>query len=543
MAAVDGPFRHSDPLTPPHTPIRRDSPTKRILSRIPLLSNPEFTASHLFKPLSETSPSLVEKAKDIESVEILKMTFGYDSVVEEEQPLSEKQLEAIGHAIEETLEKLEKIELKVGELHEIEISQSYGPYIFLAGKAKDGKTKLYYILGKLGGGTFGEVSELIRIDKESINKKIIKRHLSLKEIKGQQNMKKSDQLIQKFIEDSQKKAKEYEKEILNINVTLQTKENLSSERIKEANSRLATLGESVAKLHEGIQRAIDAQHAQTIHDFKISARDLEREYKILREIHDEKKTALTGIQDAPTRFVFLRSAVSGYKGKRYETDYGKHLKLTPIITEEMKFENRLFEFQQLLAGLANLHQKGVLHGDIKPDNILVRSDPSYEGFKVVHLSDFGKARTEKEIKGGTILLDHPFFAYATFHDYERAKTLKAEGKVEAFILQEKKRDVFALGCSFYEAVQGKLPYAGVSDRGNTTADPEMGWRDIRPGHHFKPFESSVPVELQNLIGRMLEPDPEKRISAAEASKALNAFVEAQHPKLHALMSRISGSQT
>ncbi|MCC5789789.1 MAG: protein kinase [Opitutales bacterium] len=94
--------------------------------------------------------------------------------------------------------------------------------------------------------------------------------------------------------------------------------------------------------------------------------------------------------------------------------------------------------REVAEGLAHLHAHGVMHGDIKPANLLWTND----GVKIV---DFNVAKSAEDLMargGGT----------------KRYLPPDLDGGVQASADTRSDRDLFALGVSFYEAVTGRYPW-------------------------------------------------------------------------------------
>ncbi|CAE6411683.1 unnamed protein product [Rhizoctonia solani] len=102
-----------------------------------------------------------------------------------------------------------------------------------------------------------------------------------------------------------------------------------------------------------------------------------------------------------------------------------------------------------LARLAYLHEKGIIHGDLKGTNVLV----SKEGTPV--LTDFGNAtlrdRTLKFTQAGN---DSAFTVRWSAPEF-----IKDSG----LTLRTKASDIYALGMTIYEAIVGKVPYYGETE--------------------------------------------------------------------------------
>eukprot|EP00929_Paragymnodinium_shiwhaense_P057988 TRINITY_DN29046_c0_g1_i1.p1 TRINITY_DN29046_c0_g1~~TRINITY_DN29046_c0_g1_i1.p1 ORF type:complete len:402 (+),score=44.52 TRINITY_DN29046_c0_g1_i1:238-1443(+) len=98
--------------------------------------------------------------------------------------------------------------------------------------------------------------------------------------------------------------------------------------------------------------------------------------------------------------------------------------------------------QQLLLGLRHLKRCKVLHGDIKPDNILVN-----EQHTIVKLCDFGTAKSGEVFEPTAYLMSR----------YYRAPEIIIGCRLDVAV------DMFALGCTLYEIFTGKVLLPGRSN--------------------------------------------------------------------------------
>ena len=154
---------------------------------------------------------------------------------------------------------------------------------------------------------------------------------------------------------------------------------------------------------------------------------------------------------------------------------------------------------QVVAALGAAHEQGVLHRDVKPQNILLRPESGGISVKVV---DFGVAK----------LLDRPNSVLTqsglVVGTPEYMAPEHAGGKVI-----DATADLYALGVVLYEMLEGRLPFIGRS-RVETSV---KHMREAVP-----PLNANVPPALASLVMRMLEKKPQDRPqSAAEVIGALN----------------------
>jgi serine/threonine protein kinase/Flp pilus assembly protein TadD len=166
-------------------------------------------------------------------------------------------------------------------------------------------------------------------------------------------------------------------------------------------------------------------------------------------------------------------------------------------------------------GLGAAHAKGIIHRDIKPDNIFLTAG----GVKVL---DFGLARLEPGIGrasgGATVTFETQqgtFMGTISYMSPEQVRGYPADAR----------SDVFALGCVLFEMVAGIRPFSGES-----TADVMAAILHAAPPV-LSGSGRSRPAALDRVIARCLEKDAAKRFpSAGEVAVALKAI--AQDASLH-----------
>lgn len=144
----------------------------------------------------------------------------------------------------------------------------------------------------------------------------------------------------------------------------------------------------------------------------------------------------------------------------------------------------------LFQAINHCHAQGVVHRDIKPDNIMITAD------NTVRLIDFGLSKATKNNKNMTTVAGTPF--------YMAPEVL--EGSYSA------KADIWSLGVLLYTLVCGYLPFQGNSA-------PEV-FRKIKEAEfHFNHAEfETVSEECKDLIRKLLIINQKKRL---DGQKALN----------------------
>jgi len=159
---------------------------------------------------------------------------------------------------------------------------------------------------------------------------------------------------------------------------------------------------------------------------------------------------------------------------------------------------------QVAMALEYMHQRGIAHRDIKPQNILFRQ-PVREGIEAV-LVDFGLAQRQRArgLEAGTLL-------------YMAPEQIEAE-KGESPRPDPKPADIYALGVVLYRMITGRLPFEGRSRDQLTSA--------IRKSMPTRPsiIRKDIPAPLDDLILEMLAKDPDKRPNAAWVARRLNEAI-------------------
>ncbi|MCK4512630.1 protein kinase, partial [bacterium] len=150
-----------------------------------------------------------------------------------------------------------------------------------------------------------------------------------------------------------------------------------------------------------------------------------------------------------------------------------------------------------------VHQQGVVHRDIKPSNLVLSEDGSR-----LMITDFGLARDEESAS-----LTRPGDFMGTVRYMSPEQLLAQRIKVDH------RSDIWSLGVSLYEAVTLDLPYSGDSEEAFIGA---ISAKDPIPA---RARDSAVPRDLETILMKCLERDPERRYaSAAELAQDLRHFL-------------------
>lgn len=162
--------------------------------------------------------------------------------------------------------------------------------------------------------------------------------------------------------------------------------------------------------------------------------------------------------------------------------------------------------RQAAIGLQHLHERGMLHGDIRPANLIL-SRPE-NGPTLVKLFGAGMR--------AYIADDIPEYA-----DY------LAPEKVDNDYVPDIQADIFSLGCTLFRLLTGRKPFGGEKISEKLLA------RSVNDAPLIRGFRPELPAALESVISRSLSRRLEKRYSAPiEFAEALAEFCIASDDEPH-----------
>jgi serine/threonine protein kinase len=163
---------------------------------------------------------------------------------------------------------------------------------------------------------------------------------------------------------------------------------------------------------------------------------------------------------------------------------------------------------EVLDALAAAHAKGIVHRDMKPENVFLV--PGRKGERLVKLLDFGIARLADEAES-TIRLTRPGAVMGTPY-YMSPEQARGEQNVDSGV------DIYAVGVMLYEALTGRLPYTGSNYNevlSKVLTDPFPRVRALR---------ADVPEEIEQVIQKATARNRSERYAdAGEFADALTPF--------------------
>ena len=165
--------------------------------------------------------------------------------------------------------------------------------------------------------------------------------------------------------------------------------------------------------------------------------------------------------------------------------------------------------RQACLGLQHAHERGLVHRDLKPQNLMLTQDSG-----VIKILDFGLAKVVSENKGAQGLTK----TNMTMGTYEYSAPEQAIDAASADI----RADIYSLGCTLYYLIAGVLPFDYNSDAKLLLAHQN---EVPRPLVEVCP---ETPQELSDLVARMLAKSPADRPQTpGEVAKALLPFAKGE----------------
>lgn len=154
-------------------------------------------------------------------------------------------------------------------------------------------------------------------------------------------------------------------------------------------------------------------------------------------------------------------------------------------------------FEQVLAALAHAHEHGIIHRDLKAENVVV-----HEGKNglVAKVCDFGMVKMLNE-EGTAITAEGLVCGTPEYMSPEQARGDELDGRA----------DIYALGCLLYLVLTGSLPFQGknaVDTLGQQLVRPVPSPRRACP-------ERNIPVDLDKVVRRAMAKAPAARYQSAD----------------------------
>eukprot|EP01053_Blabericola_migrator_P007245 Blabericola_migrator_1__7244@NODE_367_length_9377_cov_157_637487_g294_i0_p1_GENE_NODE_367_length_9377_cov_157_637487_g294_i0NODE_367_length_9377_cov_157_637487_g294_i0_p1_ORF_typecomplete_len728_score132_82Pkinase/PF00069_25/2_8e67Pkinase_Tyr/PF07714_17/1_2e43Kinaselike/PF14531_6/4_7e18Kdo/PF06293_14/7e10Kdo/PF06293_14/2_5e03Kdo/PF06293_14/7_4e03Pkinase_fungal/PF17667_1/1_1e09Pkinase_fungal/PF17667_1/1_2e03APH/PF01636_23/9_7e06APH/PF01636_23/7_2e02RIO1/PF01163_22/5_4e07WaaY/PF06176_11/2_3e06YrbL len=228
-------------------------------------------------------------------------------------------------------------------------------------------------------------------------------------------------------------------------------------------------------------KVIDVRHLRLSRNFMREREKIKREIAILASISHTGVVNLHGVIDSEEMLVLLMDLVEG--GELFDCVLSRG-----AMTEA---EAR-YIFQQVVKTMKFLHSQGVIHRDLKLENILVEKEVA-PGYYQIKIADFGLS---KLVAGG---FTHAR-SYVGTPQYWAPEVIMAghDGRTYSF-----EADIWSMGCLLYVLVGGTYPFNG-DDLDDLITQGRYNFEAER----FK----KISQECKSLIMGMLRVDPKRRLT-------------------------------
>jgi serine/threonine protein kinase len=177
------------------------------------------------------------------------------------------------------------------------------------------------------------------------------------------------------------------------------------------------------------------------------------------------------------------------------TEYVDGVTLRQKMRDGVSMKEALEIAGQATSALAAAHTAGIIHRDIKPDNIMIRRDG------ILKVLDFGLAKLSmpqqgSEPEAATVFRTEPGMVMGTpnYMSPEQARGVAVDART----------DIWSLGVIIYEMATGKLPFAGP-----TQTDVLVSILN-QPVQMIDTFDGDAPAELRRIIEKTLAKNANER---------------------------------
>ena len=146
--------------------------------------------------------------------------------------------------------------------------------------------------------------------------------------------------------------------------------------------------------------------------------------------------------------------------------------------------------EHVCAALTYAHKRGVVHRDLKPDNVLISRDGR------ALLTDFGIARVQEESRLTRAGSTMGTWAYMSPEQFSKPNEVNSM------------TDIYSLGIMLYELLTGSVPFVGVD---STIVQKHLSEKPLKP----RTLRGDIPVAMEKVVLKCLEKNPKKRFPTTE----------------------------
>jgi serine/threonine-protein kinase len=173
-------------------------------------------------------------------------------------------------------------------------------------------------------------------------------------------------------------------------------------------------------------------------------------------------------------------------------EYIKGTSMQEILATKSHFplETAVHQLKQILRGLNYAHKRHIIHGDIKPGNIMITDE------NAIKLSDFGIAR----ISG---------YPHIGSNGFPMGTAVYASPEQILGQALDQRSDIYSLGITFYEMVTGEFPFPVKSDSSIEIEQAHLKLKPVKPSI----FNPKIIPEIDEFILKAIQKKPEMRFQS------------------------------
>jgi serine/threonine-protein kinase len=280
------------------------------------------------------------------------------------------------------------------------------------------------------------------------------------------------------------------------------------------------MGKVFKAIHRGMRRLVALK---VIHpDLMLNEEVVTRFYREIRLVGQFSHPNIVHAYDAGPVGKVHALAMEYIEG----TDLGRHVKRCGPLDVARACDY----VQQTADGLQYAFERGLVHRDIKPHNLLVVFARAGGERDVIKILDLGLARLQRPDSGNSSMVTPSKAAMMGTPDF-----LAPEQAVD-FHAADTRSDIYSLGCTLFFLLTGRPPFTGgtIAEkllRHQMMEPPDLGQR------------ADVPAALAQLVRRMLAKRPEDRLQTpGDVARALRAYTNAPSDAI-TLTERVGDAET
>lgn len=265
-------------------------------------------------------------------------------------------------------------------------------------------------------------------------------------------------------------------------------------------------------VYEGVHRKMERRVA-----LKVINRELFQKAEAVNRFHREVKTAA---QLSHPNIVTSHDADQAGDLHFLVMEYVDGVDLSQIVKDRgaLPIADACDYIRQAANGLQHAYERGMVHRDIKPHNLMVTKDGTVKilDFGLASLAPAAVSSTDAVAPRSDLTVVGAIMGTPDFISPEQAKDAR---QVDI------RSDVYSLGATLYYLLSGRVPFEDGSVihklKSHAQMDPAL----------LNAVRADVPVELAAVVSRMMAKNPDERyLTPKEVAEALESFLRTWRPE-------------